>query len=352
MVLAGPLQGTIMGKLFGLNRHLVKYTDGRVKTTNEALQGIQSVKFFAWEVNFEKMINVDRHKELGFLGQVSYLRGFSRAYITALPGLVAVASFVTFALGKIGADVSASTLFAALLAFDQLRFPLLFYPMALAQIAQASVSAARVQQFLLMKEVGSGEQIGTGTYDRDAEASPGDIQVKSLTVYWKDPQIPLDETQHSIKSTHSADSKSNLTEADTEIGDIKYAKPVLKDVSVHVKPGELCSVVGRVGSGKSTLCSAILNETLQESGEITLRGKVAYASQSPWILNATLRDNILFGLPMDVARYAKVLEVCQLSHDLAMLDNGDMTEIGEKGKCISPSYLGFTESDSRSLYDI
>ena len=74
-----------------------------------------------------------------------------------------------------------------------------------------------------------------------------------------------------------------------------------------------------------------------ESGEISLNGKVAYAAQSPWILNATLRDNILFGQPMDKKRYEKVLSVCQLSHDLEMLDDGDLTEIGEKGINLSVS---------------
>jgi ABC-type multidrug transport system fused ATPase/permease subunit len=100
---------------------------------------------------------------------------------------------------------------------------------------------------------------------------------------------------------------------------------------MKLDPGELCAVVGKVGSGKSTLCSAILNETLMSNGKIRLKGKVAYASQTPWILNATLRDNILFGSPMDEERYSRVLSVCQLKHDLEMLTDGDLTEIGEKG---------------------
>ena len=125
----------------------------------------------------------------------------------------------------------------------------------------------------------------------------------------------------------------------------------LSDVSVVVRrvlkqslPFVICcysSLTEIVITGKSTLCSAILNETLLESGDITLSGKVAYAAQSPWILNATLRDNILFGMPFDEKRYAEILDVCQLSHDLKMLDDGDMTEIGEKGINLSVS-LGRT----------
>jgi ABC-type multidrug transport system fused ATPase/permease subunit len=339
MLAAGPLQGVIMQRLFALNRQLVVHSDARVKKTNEALQGIQSVKMFAWEENFAADVNKSRHTELSFLKRVAFLRGFSRAYITSLPGLVAVTSFVVYAVAYSGAEITASTLFAALIAFDQLRFPLMFYPVALAQIAQASVSAGRVQKFLGMKEVGNGEQIGDGKYLRSDEHSAGVIDVADATVFWSDPSVPLvgnasiGETTHSRKSAGSKDEKSAATELEALEGttEVKYPKPILQNVSLSVKPGELCAVVGRVGSGKSTLCSAILNETLLQKGSINLKGKVAYASQSPWILNASLRDNILFGRPMDQERYNKVLQVCQLAHDLNMLDDGDLTEIGEKG---------------------
>jgi ABC-type multidrug transport system fused ATPase/permease subunit len=143
MIAAGPVQGIVMKKLYGLNRQMVKYTDQRVKTTNEALQGIQAVKMYTWEKSFEKNIEKDRNEELSLLARVANLRGFSRAYMTALPGVVAVLSFIVFALATVNPSITASTLFAALVAFDQLRFPLLFYPLALAQLAQARVSAGK-----------------------------------------------------------------------------------------------------------------------------------------------------------------------------------------------------------------
>jgi hypothetical protein len=76
MVAAGPLQGVIMKRLFGLNHQLAKFTDTRVKTTNEAIQGIQSVKMFCWEDSFEKEIDRSRDNELSLLKKVAYLRGF------------------------------------------------------------------------------------------------------------------------------------------------------------------------------------------------------------------------------------------------------------------------------------
>lgn len=353
MVLAGPLQGFIMKKLFSQNRELVKFTDSRVKTTNEAVQGVRCVKMYTWEDSFQKVISGSRTGELKFLAKVAYLRGFSRAYMGALPGIVAVVSFVVYAVAYKGATINASTLFAALVAFDQLRFPLLFYPMSLAQLAQAKVSALRVEGFLRLKEV-SNQSISadgqvTATYNRDDDSlKVGEIKVHDASIFWGDPNIPIqdndvrdDASSVGASSTQSKSSakksgKSSKTDKD-EGGDVeephelKYPKAILSNVNMNVVPGELCAVVGRVGCGKSTLVSAILNETIIGSGHIGMNGTVAYAAQSPWILNATLRDNITFGKPFDQEKYDKIITACQLNHDLALLDHGDMTEIGENG---------------------
>lgn len=86
-----------------------------------------------------------------------------------------------------------------------------------------------------------------------------------------------------------------------------------------------------MGSGKSSLCAALLGELKKLSGEVHTSGTRAYVAQTAWILNATIRDNILFGKPYDAARYQTVLEVCELRHDLQLMPSGDQTEIGERG---------------------
>jgi ABC-type multidrug transport system fused ATPase/permease subunit len=123
---------------------------------------------------------------------------------------------------------------------------------------------------------------------------------------------------------------NSVTDGKAEDPEISH-KAILKSVSLDIKPGELMAIVGRVGSGKSTLCSSILNETLIRRGSIGINGTMAYAAQTPWILNATLRDNITFGLPYDEERYNQIITACQLTHDLDLLDHGDLTEIGENG---------------------
>ena len=62
---------------------------------------------------------------------------------------------------------------------------------------------------------------------------------------------------------------------------------------------------------------------------------MSYVQQSPWILNQTVRENILFGHEFDQSRYNNTIQACQLTKDFEMLEVGDMTEIGEKGMNLS-----------------
>lgn len=106
---------------------------------------------------------------------------------------------------------------------------------------------------------------------------------------------------------------------------------VLKDINLAVSKGFLSAVVGVVGSGKSSLISALLGEMEKHNGSVNVDGSIAYVSQLPWIQNATLMDNILFGKSLNKERYDKIVYACALTPDLAMLPAGDQTEIGEKG---------------------
>uniref|UniRef100_A0A8C7R279 ATP-binding cassette, sub-family C (CFTR/MRP), member 2 n=1 Tax=Oncorhynchus mykiss TaxID=8022 RepID=A0A8C7R279_ONCMY len=100
---------------------------------------------------------------------------------------------------------------------------------------------------------------------------------------------------------------------------------------IFIQPGKLVAVVGVVGSGKSSLISAMLGEMHSSKGFINVQGSVAFVPQQAWIQNATLRDNILFGYPLEDSRFQATLEACALGPDLELLPGGDQTEIGEKG---------------------
>ena len=353
-----PMMGKITRKMFGYNRSMVKFSDQRVKAVNEALQGILCVKMYTWESSVAKQIEGFRREELQSLRRIAYLRAFFRSVMSALPIVAAACTFLAYVYASNG-SISASTLFASIVAFDMLRLPLMFYPMALAQYAQAKVSLKRCGLFLGYDEVNK------AGYTRKLDEA-GQIIIENGSLYWFDPTKPLprsvldastrnssiSDSQHSSSSNKQLSKKNSrqisfrrkssskkIAESDApdpvtveEETELVYPKPVLKDVNIHVSNGTLCSIVGPVGSGKSTLCSAILNEAvLGEGSRVALHGSVAYVAQTAWILNKTVRDNILFGLPYDKERYEQVIDACSLRHDISILEDGDQTEIGERG---------------------
>jgi ABC-type transport system involved in cytochrome bd biosynthesis fused ATPase/permease subunit len=121
----------------------------------------------------------------------------------------------------------------------------------------------------------------------------------------------------------------------------------LKDININIPLHSLSVIVGTTGSGKTSILLTLLGEMKRNMGEYSIpehhlgpyttheKSDVAYAPQSPWLMSATIRENILFGEEYDEERYYKVVKACALLTDLQTLEYGDKTEIGEKGVNLS-----------------
>ncbi|KAJ2071314.1 Canalicular multispecific organic anion transporter 1 [Coemansia sp. S155-1] len=110
---------------------------------------------------------------------------------------------------------------------------------------------------------------------------------------------------------------------------------LLNHVTLNVTDDDLVAVVGKTGSGKSSLLLAMCGELEMTKGSGTIVGRIGYMEQSPWIMNDTMRANILFGRDFDEEYYWKVIHACALTRDLESWPNGDLTIIGERGINIS-----------------
>jgi ABC-type multidrug transport system ATPase subunit len=112
-------------------------------------------------------------------------------------------------------------------------------------------------------------------------------------------------------------------------------KTVLKDINFSAHKGDLSCVVGRVGAGKSSFLQSILGDLWKTKGTVEVHGTVAYVAQSPWIMNATVRENIVFGYRYDSNFYEKTVKACALLDDFTQLPDGDETVVGERGISLS-----------------
>ncbi|KAJ2621762.1 Multidrug resistance-associated protein 1 [Coemansia sp. RSA 1358] len=156
------------------------------------------------------------------------------------------------------------------------------------------------------------------------------------------PHYPVD----SAKNTTVVDTKAENdplafinTGALITVENCKFAwkdnKPVLKDITFNAKADELVAVVGRTGTGKSSLLLSICGEVEMMEGSGAVVGSIAYMEQSPWIMHDTVRANIIFGRSYDKEYYNKVVYACALLDDINIWKNGDQTVIGERGVNIS-----------------
>ncbi|XP_014823925.1 PREDICTED: canalicular multispecific organic anion transporter 1-like [Poecilia mexicana] len=289
MVLMVPINGFLATKARNFQIENMKFKDKRMKIMNEMLNGIKILKLFAWEPSFMAQVEDIRGEELKVMRKFAYLTSVSTFIFTCAPALVSLATFAVFVGVSSDNILTAEKAFTSISLFNILRFPLAMLPMLIASIVQTTVSKKRLEKFL------GGDDLDSDIVRHDPSFNSA-INISDGSFAWE-----------------------------------KDSEPLLKNVSLDIKPGRLVAVVGAVGSGKSSLMSALLGEMHSTKGFINIRGSLAFVPQQAWIQNATLRDNILFGSPYEEQRFEDILEACALGPDLKLLSAGDLTEIGEKG---------------------
>ncbi|XP_021060825.1 canalicular multispecific organic anion transporter 1 [Mus pahari] len=289
MVLLIPVNGVLATKIRKIQVQNMKNKDKRLKIMSEILSGIKILKYFAWEPSFKEQVMSIRKKELRNLLSFGQLQTMLIFILNLTPTLVSVITFSVYVLVDSQNVLNAEKAFTSITLFNILRFPLSMLPMVISSIIQASVSVDRLERYL-------------GGDDLDLSA--------------------IRHVSHFDKAVQFSEA-SFTWDRDLEA--------TIQDVNLDIKPGQLVAVVGTVGSGKSSLISAMLGEMENVHGHITIKGSIAYVPQQAWIQNGTIKDNILFGSEFNEKKYQQVVEACALLPDLEMLPGGDMAEIGEKG---------------------
>ncbi|XP_024914255.1 multidrug resistance-associated protein 1 [Cynoglossus semilaevis] len=295
VILIFPLNGFIAKKRSKLQEIQMKFMDGRIRLMNEILNGIKILKFYAWEKAFLEQVLGYREKELEALKKSQILYSISIASFNSSSFLIAFSMFGVYVMLDSRNVLDAQKVFVSMALINILKAPLSQLPFAISTTMQAVVSLRRLGKYLCS------EELKAGNVTKVQQSSEGDgMLIDGGTFSW------------------SAE-----------------GPPCLKRISVRVPRGSLVAVVGHVGSGKSSLLSAMLGETEKRSGRVVVKGSVAYVPQQAWIQNATVQDNITFGREKMKTWYHRVLEACALLPDLDILPAGDATEIGEKGLNLS-----------------
>ncbi|KAF7349832.1 ABC protein [Mycena venus] len=301
-----PIQERIMGQQFRFRQASMKWTDQRASKVLEIISSMRVVKYFCYEKSFLSRIFDIRRMELKWIRKIQHSQSANIAMAFSLPVLAATLAFVTYTQTKKEFDVA--VVFASFSLFQLLRQPMMFLPRALSATADARNALARLTR-VFHAPLREGEPF---VIDREQDLA---IWAKGAEWVWE-----------------AGVGEKELSEKEKEVEQEKEDEPepepfVLKDISLSVPRGTLAAVVGRVGSGKSSLLQGLIGEMRTTGGKWAFGGSVAYCPQSAWIQNATLRENVLFGQPLDEDRYWRVIEDSCLLPDLQLLADGDLTEV-------------------------
>lgn len=286
LILSLPLP-LYVTQLMGKSQRKVKATqDVRISLISEYLGSIRTLKYFAWEDAMTAIIDDARDAEQKVLWQIALLWVLVGQASEIMPMLSLVVMFVLYTV-VLGEPLTAQVAFTSLTLMNILRSHIAMLGYVSRNAMNAWISFERLDQY----------------YNN----------TKPLIRY---PEGPLRIQEATFKRNQKAD----------------FA---LRDVSIDFVEGGLNTVQGASGSGKTTLLLSILGETVKQGGNVTRPSDVAFSSQTAWLQNASLKNNILFTSEYEEVRYKRVIEACCLPIDLAELENGDETEVGENGTALS-----------------
>ncbi|KAI0541231.1 ABC transporter [Xylaria digitata] len=286
MLALTPIPLLISRKMMGLQREMKQIHDSRISAVSEYLTSIRAIKYFAWEDAIIEKVEAIRR------GEQKKIWGLNVLFIC---------------LGQLTECIPT---LALLLMFG--LHVLVRKEKLTAEIAFTSISLVRT----LRRNLSMASQ-----YSRHFTATL--VSLRRLDRYFDNVTPLIRHPDGPLKTT------------DASLRRHKKATFSLKDVTIDFVEGGLNVVTGPSGSGKSTLLMGILGETLLESGSITCPKDVAYASQSPWLQNETIRENILFNSAFEQVRYDRVIEACGLTIDMNEFPERDETEVGENGTSLS-----------------
>nr|XP_005308747.1 ATP-binding cassette sub-family C member 8 isoform X8 [Chrysemys picta bellii] len=322
IIVLAPVQYFVATKLSQAQRSTLEYSNERLKKTNEMLRGIKLLKLYAWEHIFHSSVEETRQKEMTSLKAFALYTSISIFMNAAIPIAAVLTTFVVHAHLTGNADFSPSVAFASLSLFHILVTPLFLLSSVVRSTVKALVSVQKLSEFLSSEEIGE-------EHDKCSEPRCADNHSKY--------QVVITNGFFTWTPEGSA---------------------TLSNIDIRIPQGQLTMIVGQVGCGKSSLLLATLGEMQKTSGnvfwnssipdsetgedvspeketavdtEVRKRGSVAYASQKPWLLNATVEENIIFESPFNKQRYKAVIDACSLQPDIDILPHGDQTQIGERG---------------------
>ncbi|KEP50340.1 multidrug resistance-associated ABC transporter [Rhizoctonia solani 123E] len=368
MLIALPINTIIVRQTSSFQRSVSAMRDRRMRAMNEAIQSIKFIKFSAWESRWINRVLDARNEELKWLRKLKVSIFFLGMTWDVVPIMISAISFSCFTLVA-KKELTVDIAFPCITVFSMLSQSLTVLPMIANWYVMCTVALKRIEKYLAEEEVP--EYVSSLMRNPRPPHEPVDTRIGCASATFRWPVAPTDDAnKKKDKSRFFAKigsawgaltgfigrvfvllklrKKPEETPQEDEPEDEPEKPFELKDINVIFPEGVISLVSGPTGSGKSSLLAALLGEMDCVKGEVYLPKEptrlnektgfpttISYCAQQPWLEHKSIKDNILFGSPYDKERYEATLNCCALLPDLAIFEDGDETEIGEKGVSLS-----------------
>ena len=302
-------------------KEMLKKKDKRMRLTTHTFHIIKILKLFGWEDEFRENIDNKRNDELINIKNILYLtafRTFVNSNLSLLTSLASIGGYTYF----YGA-MEVKTLFSSTKLVKEVAVPLVDIPQFITDLNSLMISLRRIQNFLIVKDINTSK---AEKIKKDINLIENDDSIGNYIA------IDFKNCDFGIKGEEIITKNEYKKTPD---------KTLLKELDLSINKGDLVTIIGETGSGKTCLINSILrnlellNDNSPDKTFFIHSNKISYACQDPWIMNGTIRENIIFYDKFDKERYNQVVNACQLDKDFENLKHGDQTEIGSTGNNIS-----------------
>ena len=315
-----PLQLWLSKKFAFMRSKIAAITDERVTLVSQAISGVRVMKMSGWEDNFEERIATIRKKEVDQIEKVNTYRVLNEAIFYVCNVTTSVIIFIIHV--ATGGVLTPRNVFTTMVLINVAQMEITKHlSLAVMGVSECWVSISRIQRFLETPELERNEELPLMKDDNGDAA----VIASAVTCYWNG------GTRKSSTLPGSNDVENN-PQLDTT-GLIV----ALENVALEFDMGSLTCAIGAVGSGKSALIQMLAGELPISTGSLRKHDhlSVAYAPQDPWIMDGTVKENIMLGLDHDAEFYNKIITACGLNVDLGQLRDGEDTIVGDRGVQLS-----------------
>ncbi|CAH3108598.1 unnamed protein product [Pocillopora meandrina] len=304
-------------------------SDQRISLMNQVVSGIRAVKMHAWEDEYGQRIKHVRRNEISVISKRAAIQSSIDALsygATLMATLVSVTTMVLTAQTLTPANAFMLLSFMGVLRSSGM----VNMTSGLMVTYDAFVSLGRIEELLLSENLLEASESGESSEPPKKAKSTSSNQSRSY----------LEKEEEKEKVFLSCEATvfnptilcvSNLSCAKTHCKD----EFILQDINFFAPSKSLTVITGPVGSGKSTLLAVIAGEISNASGTIDHQGSFIYLPQTAWVFSGTIKENILFGQPLEESKYERIIDVCALKEDFQRLPDGDQTVVGERGEVLS-----------------